>query len=129
MAGSVPESTTPASDYGDAYPASRKVHEGSARVQVPMREIALTGGEPPLRVYDSSGPLGGDVRVGLPPLRRAWIAARGDVEEVAPARAVTDEPVPDGAAPAGGAGPRGSHPDALRPARRGDARDGVRRGP
>ena len=96
MAGSVPESTTPASDYGDAYPASRKVHEGSARVQVPMREIALTGGEPPLRVYDSSGPLGGDVRVGLPPLRRAWIAARGDVEEVAPARAVTDEPVPDG---------------------------------
>ena len=96
MAGSVPESTTPASDYGDAYPASRKVHEGNGRVQVPMREIALTGGEPPLRVYDSSGPLGGDVRVGLPPLRRAWIAARGDVEEVAPARAVTDEPVPDG---------------------------------
>ena len=97
MAGIVPESTTPASDYGDAYPASRKVHVGSGRVRVPMREIALTGGEPPLRVYDSSGPRGADVRAGLPPLRRAWIAARGDVDEVAPARPRSvGEPVPDG---------------------------------
>ena len=97
MAGIVPESTTPASDYGDAYPASRKVHVGSGRVRVPMREIVLTGGEPPLRVYDSSGPRGADVRAGLPPLRRAWIAARGDVDEVAPARPRSGgEPVPDG---------------------------------
>ena len=97
MAGIVPESTTPASDYGDAYPASRKVHAGSGRVRVPMREITLTGGEPPLRVYDSSGPLGTDVRAGLPPLRRAWITARGDVEEVAPARPPSGgELVPDG---------------------------------
>ena len=97
MAGIIPESTTPASDYGDAYPASRKVHVGSGRVRVPMREIALTGGEPPLRVYDSSGPRGADVRAGLPPLRRAWIAARGDADEVAPARPRSGgEPVPDG---------------------------------
>ena len=96
MAGIVPESTTPSSDYGDAYPASRKVHVGSGRVRVPMREITLTGGEPPLRVYDSSGPRGADVRAGLPPLRRAWIAARGDVDEVAPARPRSgDGPVPD----------------------------------
>ena len=38
-----------------------------------MREIALSGGEPPLRVYDTSGPQGFDVREGLPPLRPAWI--------------------------------------------------------
>ena len=97
MAAIVPESTTPASDYGDAYPASRKVYVDNGRVRVPLREIALTGSEPPLRVYDSSGSLGADVRSGLPPLRRAWIAARGDVDEVAPARPrPAGEPVPDG---------------------------------
>jgi phosphomethylpyrimidine synthase len=47
-----------------------------------MREIALSGGEPPLRVYDTSGPQGHDVREGLPQLRREWIAGRGGVEEV-----------------------------------------------
>jgi len=41
-----------------------------------MREIALSGGEPPLRVYDTSGPGGCDVREGLPLLREAWIRAR-----------------------------------------------------
>ena len=97
MAGIVPESTTPASDYGAAYPSSRKVYAGSGRVRVPMREIELTGGEPPLRVYDSSGALGTDVRAGLPPLRREWITARGDVDEVAPARPPSGgELVPDG---------------------------------
>jgi phosphomethylpyrimidine synthase len=47
-----------------------------------MREITLSGGEPPVQLYDSSGPQGLDVRDGLPPLRREWIAARGDVETV-----------------------------------------------
>jgi phosphomethylpyrimidine synthase len=46
-----------------------------------MREIALGGGEPPLRVYDTSGPQDLDVRVGLPRLRREWILSRGDVCE------------------------------------------------
>ena len=45
-----------------------------------MREIALSGGEPPLRVYDTSGPQGCDVHEGLASLRRSWILARG-VEE------------------------------------------------
>ena len=68
------------SDYGEAFPASRKVHlTGPNGIRVPMREITLSGGEPPLRVYDTSGPLGTDVRAGLPPLRAAWIEARGDV--------------------------------------------------
>ena len=64
-------------DYGDAFPNSRKVFaEGPHGIRVPFREIALSGGEPPLRVYDTSGPLGTDVRAGLPPLRADWIASR-----------------------------------------------------
>jgi phosphomethylpyrimidine synthase len=80
-----PRSTPAATgDYGDAFPSSRRVHvEGRNGVRVPMREISLSGGEPPLRVYDTSGPLGADARQGLPPLREGWIRARGDVEEVA----------------------------------------------
>ena len=73
-----------------AFPSSRKVYAEGERVRVPMREITLTGGEPPLRVYDTSGPLDADVRTGLPPLRRPWIADRGDARRSgAPARAVT----------------------------------------
>ncbi|MEE8146915.1 MAG: phosphomethylpyrimidine synthase ThiC, partial [Longimicrobiales bacterium] len=72
------------SDYGSEYPRSRRVHlEGSrADIRVPMREIELTGGEPPLRVYDTSGPRTGDVRQGLPGLRSPWIDERGGVQEV-----------------------------------------------
>ncbi|HET9468974.1 MAG TPA: phosphomethylpyrimidine synthase ThiC, partial [Vicinamibacterales bacterium] len=58
----------------ETHPNSHKVYVGP--YEVPMREITLSGGEPPLRVYDSSGPQGHDVRDGLPPLRREWIAAR-----------------------------------------------------
>src|ERR1700759_5590907 len=62
-------------------PSSRKVHVLSGELAVPQREIALGGGEPPLRVYDTSGPQGHDVNDGLPKLRAPWIArrvARGD---------------------------------------------------
>jgi len=72
-------------------PASRKVHVPGERhpdVRVAMREIDLTAAakEPPVRVYDPSGPytdpaIAIDIRLGLPPLRDAWIRARGDVEE------------------------------------------------
>jgi phosphomethylpyrimidine synthase len=47
---------------------------------VPFTEVRLGGGEPPVRLYDTSGP-GGDPEVGLPALRREWIGGRGDVEE------------------------------------------------
>ena len=71
-------------DYADAFPNSRKVYvEGPGGIRVPFREIALSGGEPPLRVYDTSGPRGHDVREGLPALRAAWIRARADVAEAA----------------------------------------------
>ena len=81
-----PPTTT---DYGTAFPNSRKVHVEGARVRVPMREITLSGGEPAVRVYDTSGPAGTEVGVGLPVLRREWIAERGDVVEVRSRDAVT----------------------------------------
>ena len=63
-------------DFANAFPSSRKVYvDGPAGVRVPMREIALSNGET-LRVYDSSGPQGADVRAGLPRLREPWIAPR-----------------------------------------------------
>ncbi len=56
------------------------LRRGLQGVRVPMREIALSGGEPSLRVYDTSGPQGFDVKDGLPKLRAEWIRAR-DVEQ------------------------------------------------
>ncbi len=73
-----------------ALPASQKVfHAGQIHpcVMVPMREISVhpTAGEPPVTVYDSSGPYTDpaqviDIEKGLPRLREQWIAARGDTE-------------------------------------------------
>ncbi len=74
-------------------PASRKVHVAGrihSDLRVAMREIDLTPAakEPALRVYDPSGPYTDptmtiDIRLGLPPMREAWIRARGDVGEQA----------------------------------------------
>ncbi|MBY3574266.1 phosphomethylpyrimidine synthase ThiC [Rhizobium laguerreae] len=71
-------------------PASRKIYipgDIHAYIRVPMREISVhpTSGEPPVVVYDSSGPYtieGADIRIeqGLSQLRRDWVLARGDVE-------------------------------------------------
>jgi phosphomethylpyrimidine synthase len=76
-------------------PASSKVYvQGSrADIRVPMREIEQTptlssaGAEqnPPIPVYDTSGPytdpeVGIDLTRGLPGVRDAWIAERGDTE-------------------------------------------------
>jgi phosphomethylpyrimidine synthase len=73
-------------DFAAAYPNSRKVYEErctrltpggpEATLQVPAREVELSGGEPSLRLYDTSGPQGIDVRAGLPKLRAPWITAR-----------------------------------------------------
>ena len=57
------------SDFSTAYPSSRKVYvDGAQGVRVPMREVGLAGGEAPLRLYDTSGPQGHDVKTGLPRL-------------------------------------------------------------
>jgi len=85
-------------------------------IRVPFREILLSptraeGGRlqpnEPVRVYDASGPWGDpaeahDVQSGLPPVRREWILARGDVE-VAPglekAAAKNGHPLQNGVSP------------------------------
>jgi phosphomethylpyrimidine synthase len=51
-------------------------------LRVPFAEVELSGDNPPVRLYDTSGP-GSDPAVGLPPLRGPWIAERGDVAPVA----------------------------------------------
>lgn len=71
---------------------SRKIHvaaQTGSGIRVAMREILLepSSGEPPVRVYDTSGPYTDpdaviDIAKGLPELRRDWIRSRGDVEEV-----------------------------------------------
>ena len=74
-------------DYGMHFPNSRRVYvEGGHGVRVPMRQISLAGGEPPLTVYDTSGPRDADPHEGLPALRRPWIEGRGDVESIGPHR-------------------------------------------
>jgi len=85
----VPDSLTPELPQVTTgpLPASRKVHVPGVLhpgLRVAMREISVSGGEPPLRVYDPSGPYSDaahrtDIRRGLPELRRGWIEARGDV--------------------------------------------------
>ena len=67
---------------------SKKIYVGERRVA--MREIHLepSSGEQPVRVYDTSGPYTDlnaliDISAGLPEIRKDWIRARGDVEEVA----------------------------------------------
>ncbi|WP_370205122.1 phosphomethylpyrimidine synthase ThiC, partial [Pararhodobacter marinus] len=71
-------------------PASRRVWQAGVLhpdIRVPMRAIDLhpSAGEPPVTVYDSSGPYTDpdariDIARGLPRLRDGWIAARGDTE-------------------------------------------------
>jgi phosphomethylpyrimidine synthase len=92
-------------------PNSRKVYVEGSRpdIRVPMREIgqsdtpAAMGAEknPPIFVYDTSGPYTDpavkiDVRSGLPSVRGAWIADRGDTEELtAPSSAFGRERLAD----------------------------------
>ena len=87
MIENIPRSSSPVVGFAEAFPGSSKVLVDGDRVRVPMREIALSGGESPLRVYDTSGPHGCDVRDGFPPLRDGWIRGRGGVVEDAEPRA------------------------------------------
>ncbi len=82
-------SSSPANPFSEAFPSSRKVLVEGERVAVPMREITLSGGEPSLQVYDTSGPHGVDVRAGLPPLRDPWILGRGELGSTQPNASVT----------------------------------------
>ena len=74
-----------------ALPASRKVYsqpEAAPELRVPLREIALdaSSGEPPLPVYDTTGPYTDpavtiDVEKGLGRARIEWVKERGGVEQ------------------------------------------------
>ena len=79
------------------FAASEKIYVQGSRpdVRVPMRQVvqsdtpASFGAEknPPIYVYDTSGPytdpqVSINLRLGLPPLREAWIGERGDTEEL-----------------------------------------------
>ena len=78
-----------AADFSDAFPNSRKIYlDGPGGIRVPMREIALSDNEPPLRVYDTSGPQEHDVVAGLPRLRADWVrpATTGRVTQMHYAR-------------------------------------------
>ena len=68
---------------------SRKIYVAGSTtdIRVPMREITLSGGEPPLTLYDTSGPYTDadahtDIKRGLPALRQPWVLSRADVEEL-----------------------------------------------
>jgi phosphomethylpyrimidine synthase len=73
-------------------PGSRKVYEPGVRfpdIRVPFREVPLheSANEPPVTIYDSSGPYTDagftpDISKGLPRLREQWIVDRGDVEYI-----------------------------------------------
>jgi phosphomethylpyrimidine synthase len=70
-------------------PAARKVYLTGSRpdIRVPMREVELEAPNPPIQLYDTSGPYTDpheqlDVHLGLAPRRLHWIVERGDVEEL-----------------------------------------------
>jgi phosphomethylpyrimidine synthase len=78
---------------------SRKAYvesTGTTKLRVPMREVVLheSANEPPVRLYDASGPYTDDtvdidIFAGLPRLRTDWVKAHGNVEEYE-GRVVTD---------------------------------------
>jgi phosphomethylpyrimidine synthase len=84
-----PSDFTPRAVTTGPLPASRKVYTTPAPgLAVPHREIDLhpSANEPPVRVYDTSGPYSDatvaiDVEAGLPRARRAWLLERGNLEE------------------------------------------------
>jgi phosphomethylpyrimidine synthase len=70
-------------------PAARKVYISGSRpdLRVPMREITLTDPNPPVHLYDTSGPYTDpavtiDLERGLERRRLPWILERDDVEEL-----------------------------------------------
>lgn len=72
-------------------PASKKIYVSGTQypeIRVPLREISLhpTAMEPPVVVYDTSGPYTDptvtiDIDKGLQRTKTEWVLARGDVEE------------------------------------------------
>src|SRR5689334_14735925 len=82
-------------------PGSKKVWQAGVAwpdIRVPFREVAVhpSSGEPPVTMYDSSGPYTDpgasiDIEKGLEKTREPWVVSRGDVEIVANPREVKPE--------------------------------------
>jgi phosphomethylpyrimidine synthase len=82
-------------------PGSRKVYQPGVLwpdIRVPFREVAVhpSANEPPLTLYDPSGPytdpaVKTDIDKGLPRTREPWVVSRGDVDLVANPREVKPE--------------------------------------
>ncbi|MGA9216217.1 MAG: phosphomethylpyrimidine synthase ThiC, partial [Methylocella sp.] len=95
-----PQNLVPRSVTSGPLPGSKKIYHhprGRADIAVPFREIALdpSAGEPPVRVYDPSGPytqdaVSIDLSKGLAPVREPWLAARQGLDTYA-GRAVRPE--------------------------------------
>lgn len=73
----------------DPFPNSKKIYvDGKIHdVKVAMREVSTGDDEPPVTLYDTSGPYTDsevdiDVHTGLHPLREKWIRNRQDVSEL-----------------------------------------------
>ncbi len=82
-------------------PGSRKVYEPGTLwpdIRVPFREVAVhpSANEPPVTIYDPSGPYTDptaviDIDKGLSRTREPWVVSRGDVEIVTDPREVKPE--------------------------------------
>jgi phosphomethylpyrimidine synthase len=82
-------------------PGSRKVYQAGTLfpdIRVPFREVAVhpTANEPPVTIYDPSGPYTDpacviDIDKGLARTREPWVVSRGDVEIVTNPREVRPE--------------------------------------
>jgi phosphomethylpyrimidine synthase len=95
-----PQNLVPRSVTSGPLPGSKKIYHhprGRADIAVPFREIGLdpSANEPPVRVYDPSGPytqdaVSIDLAKGLTPIREPWLAARQGLDTYA-GRAVRPE--------------------------------------
>ena len=95
-----PQNLVPQSVTCGPLPGSKKIYhhpEGRPDIAVPFREIALdpSANEPPVRIYDPSGPytqdeISIDLSKGLHPIREPWLAGRAGLEIYA-GRAVQPE--------------------------------------
>jgi phosphomethylpyrimidine synthase len=95
-----PQNLLPRSVTSGPLPGSKKIYHhprGCADMAVPFREITLdpSANEPPVRVYDPSGPytqdaVSIDLSKGLPRIRESWLAARQGLDTYA-GRAVRPE--------------------------------------
>jgi phosphomethylpyrimidine synthase len=82
-------------------PGSKKVHVAGQlypEIRVPFREVAVhpSANEPPVTIYDSSGPYTDptvliDITKGLPKVKSSWQLDRGDIAPVANPREVKPE--------------------------------------